>query len=68
VCAESPASGARFVGKNWGKQDMPPKNQNHAFYWLDSTHNLTFYKPDFGFGKRDWLTKTPEPRTCQNLC
>ena len=28
--AESPASGARFVGKNWGKQDTPPKKQNHA--------------------------------------
>ena len=55
---ESPASGARFVGKNWGKHDTPPKNQNHAFNWLDFTRTTIFYKPDFDFGKHDWLTKT----------
>jgi hypothetical protein len=31
MCAESPASGARFVGKNWGKQDTPPKNRTLPF-------------------------------------
>ena len=31
IAPESPASGARFVGKNWGKQDTPPKKQNPAF-------------------------------------
>jgi hypothetical protein len=30
IAAESPASGARFVGKNWGEQDTLPKNQNPA--------------------------------------
>jgi hypothetical protein len=29
--ADSHTSGARFVGKNWGKQPTPPKNQNPAF-------------------------------------
>ena len=47
MCAESPASGARFVGKNWGKQDTPPKNQNPDFQWLDFTRATIFYKPDF---------------------
>ena len=26
---------------------MPPKNQNHAFNWLDFTRDIIFYKPDF---------------------
>ena len=47
MCAESPASGARFVGKNWGKKQTPPKNQNPAFQWLDFTRTTIFYKPDF---------------------
>jgi len=47
MTAESPASGARFVGKNWGKHDTPPKNQNPDFQWLDFTRATIFYKPDF---------------------
>ena len=47
IAAESPASGARFVGKNWGKHDTPPKNQNPDFQWLDFTRAIIFYKPDF---------------------
>ena len=47
MTAESPASGARFVGKNWGTQDTPPKNQNPDFQWLDFTRATNFYKPDF---------------------
>ena len=47
IAAESPASGARFVGKNWGKHDTPPKNQNPDFQWLDFTRATIFYKPDF---------------------
>ncbi len=47
IAAESPASGARFVGKNWGKENTLPKNQNHAFNWLDFTRAIIFYKPDF---------------------
>ena len=47
IVAESPASGARFVGKNWGTQDTLPKNQNHALNWLDFTRDIIFYKPDF---------------------
>jgi hypothetical protein len=31
ICAESPASGARFVGKNWGEQDTLPKNQTQPY-------------------------------------
>ena len=47
IAPDSPASGARFVGKNWGKQDTPPKKQNPAFRWLDFTRAIIFYKPNF---------------------
>ncbi len=45
--AESPASGARFVRCVRIEQDLPPKNQNPAFHWLDFTRDTNFYKPDF---------------------
>jgi hypothetical protein len=31
MTAESPASGARFVGKSRGEQDTPPKNRTQPF-------------------------------------
>jgi hypothetical protein len=31
IAAESPASGARFVGKSRGEQDTPPKNRTQPF-------------------------------------
>ena len=55
--AESPASGARFVGKNWGMQDAPPKKQNLAFRWLDFTRAIIFYKPDFAIETEHELEK-----------
>ena len=57
IAVESPASGARFVGKNWGKHDTPPKNQNHAFNWLDFTRTTIFYKPDFAIETEHELEK-----------
>ena len=57
IVAESPASGARFVGKNWGKHDTPPKNQNPDFQWLDFTRDIIFYKPNFVFENETDLPK-----------
>jgi hypothetical protein len=47
ICAESPASGARFVRCVRFEQDLPPKNQNPALRRLDFTRGIIFYKPDF---------------------
>ena len=63
IAAESPASGARFVGKNCGMQDTPPKNQKHTFNWFDFTRATFFYKPDFAETKTAELPK----RRAKNL-
>ena len=61
IAAESPASGARFVGKNWGKQHTPPKNQNPTLQWLDFTRTTIIYKPDFAVENEHGLKERQSP-------
>jgi len=67
IAPESPASGARFVGKNWGKKTHCLKTETLPFSDLILRAPQIFTSPTL-FWKLSLTYQKPERRTCGNPC